>query len=280
MRVLISADMEGVSGVVHPDDVEPGTAAWDEFRHVMTADVNAAAAGFFEAGATAVVVNDSHYTMRNLVVPELDPRVSSIRGAQKPLGMLQGLLASDGSPAVDALAFVGYHAGAGQPGVLAHTHLGNSIVEVRLAGEPTSEGRMNALVAAEAGVPLVLVTGDDVTCADARRYSPGVSTAEVKRAITRYAAEVLPLPVAHQAIRSAATAALDPLPVPGVLHGPHRIEVDLDAAHLAVSAARLPGVEAVGHRTVALEAPTMLAAYQLFRLVAVMVDAATVGDWG
>lgn len=139
---------------------------------------------------------------------------------------------------------------------------------------------MNALVAAEAGVPLVLVTGDDVTCADARGYAPEVSTAQVKRAVTRYAGEVLPLPVAHETIRTAAAGSLDPLPTAPSPTGPCRIEVDLDAAHLAVSASRLPGVTAVGHRTVVLEEPTVLRAYQLFRLVAVMVDAATVGDWG
>lgn len=287
MRVLVSADMEGVSGVVHPEDVEPGTASYERFRHVMTADVNAAVDGLFTAGAADVVVNDAHYTMRNLVVDELDERVTYIRGAQKPLGMLEGLLRDDGSAAVDAVAFVGYHAGAGQPGVLAHTHLGNSIVEVRLDGSPTSEGRMNALVAAEAGVPLVLVTGDDVTCADARGYAPGVCTAQVKRAVTRYAAEVLPLPVAHARIRDAASSALPPdvrnLPKRSQRRGTDarcRMEVDLDAAHLAVAAGRLPGVEATGPRSVALEGSTVLEAFQLFRLVAVLVGSATEPEWG
>ena len=280
MRVLVSADMEGVSGVVHPDDVQPGTASYAEFRHVMTADVNAAVDGLFEGGATAVVVNDAHYSMRNLVVAELDPRVTYIRGSQKPLGMLEGLLDVSGLAAVDALAFVGYHSAAGQPGILAHTHLGGSIVEVRLGGEPTSEGRMNALVAAEAGVPLVLVTGDDVTCADARGYAPGVRTAEVKRAVTRYTGEVLPPARAQEVIRSEAVLALAGLSAPPVPGGPFRVEVDLDAAHLAVAAERLPGVTRADSRTVVLDSPSMLGAYQLFRLVAVLVGSAVVGEWG
>ena len=279
MRVLISADMEGVSGVVHPDDVEPGTAAHAEFRHAMTADVNAAVSGFFEGGATEVLVNDSHYTMRNLVVPDLDPRIRYIRGSQKPLGMLEGLLV-DGRAAVDALAFVGYHAGAGQPGVLDHTHMGNSIVEVRFAGTPMSEGRMNAAVAAEAGVPLVLVTGDDVTCADARTYAPGVRTAEVKRAITRYTAEVLPLPVAQERIRAQAVAALGAVPPVTAPPAPFRIEIDLDAAHLAVAAARVPEVAQTGVRTVEVAGATMLEAYQRFRLATVLIGSVVVGDWG
>ena len=280
MRVLVSADMEGVSGVVHPDDVEPGTSSYGEFRHAMTGDVYAAVAGFFDGGASDVLVNDAHYTMRNLVVADLDPRLRYVRGAQKPLGMLEGLLDPAGVAAVDVVAFVGYHAGAGRPGVLAHTHLGNSIVEVRFDGSPMSEGRMNALVAAEAGVPLVLVTGDDVTCADARDYAPGVHTAEVKRAITRYTAEVLPLPRAQELIRSAAAAALASVPEVNPPAGPYRIEVDVDAAHLAASAARVPGTTRTGDRTVEVCGTTMIDAYQRFRLVAVLVGSAVVGDWG
>jgi D-amino peptidase len=280
VRVLVSADMEGVSGVVHPDDVEPGTPSYAEFRHVMTADVNAAVAGLFDAGATQVVVNDAHYTMRNLVVAELDPRVTYIRGSQKPLGMIEGLLAGDGTPAVDALAFVGYHAGAGQPGVLAHCHLGNSITGVRFGGEVMSEGRMNAAVAAEVGVPLVLVTGDDVTCADAVSYSPGTATAQVKRAISRYTAEVEPLGVAAGRIREAAARGLSRPPAPARVVAPFRIEVDLDAAHLAVAAVRVPGVTRTDHLRVEIVAPSMGEAYQVFRLAALVVSAATVGDWG
>ena len=280
MRVLVSADMEGVSGVVHPDDVEPGTVSYAEFRHVMTSDVNAAIAGLFDAGASQVVVNDAHYTMRNLVVTDLDPRVTYIRGSQKPLGMIEGLLDDRGQPAVDAVAFVGYHAGAGQPGVLAHCHLGNSITGVRFGGAVMSEGRMNAAVAAEFGVPLVLVTGDDITCADARAYAPGVSTAQVKRAITRYTAHLESLSVAQARIRAAAAAGLAARPAPATVLPPFEIEVDFDAAHLADAAVRLPGVRRSSHLQVVATGTTMLEAYQIFRLVALIAATATVNDWG
>jgi len=279
MRVLVSADMEGVSGVVHPDDVEPGTSAYAEFRHAMTADVNAAVDGLFAGGATSVLVNDSHYTMRNLVVAELDPRISYVRGNQKPLGMLEGLLDAEGSAGVDALAFVGYHAGAGQPGILAHTHLGSGIVEVRFAGTPMSEGRMNALTAASVGVPLVLVTGDDVTCADAHGYAPAAATAEVKRAISRYTAEVLPLPVTQERIRLAAESGLRGRAVAAPPVGPFEIEIDVAAAQLATAAARIPGVDQVAVRTVRAAGSTMLEAYLTFRLATVMISGAMLPDW-
>lgn len=279
MRVLVSADMEGVTGVVHPDDVEPGTQSYAEFRHLMTADVNAAVAGLFDGGASDVVVNDAHYTMRNLVLAELDPRVDYVRGSTKPLGMMQGLLDDSGRP-VDAVAFVGYHAGAGQPGVLAHCHLANAVVDVRIGGVPTSEGRMNALLAAEVGVPVVLVTGDDVACADAEGYAPHAAFAVVKTAVDRYAARVVPPLRTAALIREAAARGAAQRTAPEPPRLPFDWEVELDAAHLARAASRIPGVEVRGHRTVCFSGPRFLDCFQTFRLVASMVGHASLPEWG
>jgi D-amino peptidase len=279
VRILVSADMEGVTGVVHPDDVEPGTAAYAECRHLMTADVNAAVAGLFDGGATEVVVNDAHYTMRNLVLAELDPRVEYIRGSTKPLGMMQGLLDDEGRP-VDSVAFVGYHAGAGQPGVLAHCHLANSIVDVRVGGVSTSEGRMNAMLAASLGVPVVLVTGDDVACADADTYAPLAARAQVKQAVDRYAAKVLPPARTAALIRDAAARGLFERSVPQAPVGPFSWEVELDAAHLARAASRAPGVEPSGPRSVVFDGPDFLSCFQTFRLVAILVGGAALPEWG
>lgn len=279
MRVLVSADMEGVTGVVHPDDVEPGTASYAEFRHLMTADVNAAVAGLFDAGAAEVVVNDAHYTMRNLVLAELDPRVTYIRGSRKPLGMMQGLIDDAGRP-LDAVAFVGYHAGAGRPGVLAHCHLAGGIVEVLVDGVPTSEGRMNALVAAEAGAPVVLVTGDDRTCADAAEYAPGAATAEVKVAVDRYAARVLPPARSAALIREAAARGLAGRPALPPVATPSHWAVELAGAHLAAAASRVPGVEVTDERWVRFAGATVREAFQTFRLIATLVGEVAHPAWG
>lgn len=182
-RVLISADMEGATGTVSPADVEAGTPRYERFRRLLTQDVNAAVAGFADAGAEEIVVNDPHCGMDNVLIEELDPRAVLIVGRHKPLGMMEGL--EDG---IDAVAFVGYHTGAGEQGVLAHTYLSHSILGARIDGEPVGEGGFNALVAAEAGVPVVLVTGDDLTCREAAGYAPGCRTVAVKRAISRHAA--------------------------------------------------------------------------------------------
>ncbi len=172
MKVLISADMEGATGVTWPADVEPGTEQWQRCRRMFTSDVNAAIAGFFDAGADDVVVNEAHATMRNLLLEDLDPRAVLLTGRHKELSMVEGIQHDD----VTAAAFVGYHAGAGADGVLAHTYLPNSITGVWVNGVAASEGALNALVAAEYGVPVVLVTGDDRACADAAGYAPQART--------------------------------------------------------------------------------------------------------
>jgi len=161
MRVMISADMEGITGVTCPADVKPGGPRWEQARHDLMSDVNAAVRGFLRGGATEICVNDAHADKRNLRLGELDERATAIIGTHKPLGMMQGL------EEADAVAFVGYHTGAGRQGVLSHTYIGRTILAVTINGEAASEGRMNAMLAAEFGVPVVLVTGDDLTCQSA-----------------------------------------------------------------------------------------------------------------
>ena len=187
MRILISADMEGATGVTCTSDVVPGTEQWQRFRRLYTGDVNACVAGLFDGGATEVLVNEAHSAQRNALLEELDPRARMLTGRHKPLSMMQGV-----DSGVDGVVFLGYHTGAGADGVLAHTYLENSITEVRLDGVAASEGRLNAALAAEHGVPVILVTGDDLTCAEATAYAPRAGHAVVKDAVSRYAAVCSP----------------------------------------------------------------------------------------
>jgi D-amino peptidase len=204
MKILISADMEGATGVTWPADVEPGTEQWQRCRRMFTSDVNAAIGGLLDGGAEEVMVNEAHATMRNLLLEELDERAVMLTGRHKDLSMVEGIQ----RPGVAGVAFVGYHAGAGRDGVLAHTYLPNSITGVRVNGAPASEGRLNALVAAEYGVPVILVTGDDVTCQDAASYAPQAQTSAVKDWVSRYSAVCRPPRVTAAAIRAAAASAV------------------------------------------------------------------------
>ncbi|MEU9339425.1 M55 family metallopeptidase [Streptomyces sp. NPDC048290] len=277
MKILISADMEGATGVTWPADVLPGTPQWERCRSMFTSDVNAAVLGFFDGGADEVLINEAHWTMRNLLLERLDERAEMLTGRHKPLSMVEGVQHGD----IDGIAFIGYHAGAGDEGVLAHTYLANSITGVWLNGVRASEGFLNAHVVAEYGVPVVLVTGDDVACQDALGYAPEARKVAVKDHVSRYAA-VCRTPARTAAdIRAAAkeATALAVRHEPAAA-GPHRMELEFDAEHLAMAATVVPGVERTGERRIGYAEPTMYAAIRTFKAVTTIVSAAVEEQYG
>ena len=204
MEVYISIDMEGVAGVVHVDQTRRTGHDYERARRWMTGEANAAIAGAFEGGANAVVVNDSHGDMRNLVLDDLDPRAEVISGSLKPHSMVQGVAAGHG-----AALFIGYHAGAAsQAGILDHTYFGKVVARCRVGGRDWNETAINAALCGARGVPVALVTGDATTCAQARELIGEVATVEVKQAYTRYAARSIAPAAACQRIRAAAAGAV------------------------------------------------------------------------
>jgi D-amino peptidase len=281
MRVLISADMEGATGVTWPADVEPGTEQWQRCRRMFTSDVNAAVAGFLAAGADEVVINEAHATMRNLLLEDLDRRAVMLTGRHKELSMVEGIQ----HPAVEAVAFLGYHAAAGAEGVLAHTYLANSITSVRVNGELGSEGRLNAYVAAEFGVPVVLVTGDDRTCTDAAGYAPQARTVAVKECVSRYAAICTPPEETAAAITAAAEQAARlagrrDRAGSGTAPDGYTVDIEVDAAQLAQAAAITPTVRRTGDRTVTYHSQTAWDMIRCFKTVTTMISAAVEENYG
>jgi D-amino peptidase len=275
MQLLVSADMEGATGVTWSDDCVPGTEPWQRMRRLFAGDVNACVAGLFAGGATGVLVNEAHSAQRNLLLEELDERAGMLTGRHKPLSMMQGV-----DSGVDGVVFLGYHAGAGQQGVLAHTYLENSVTGVWLDGEPAGEGALNAALAAEHGVPVLLVTGDDRACAEAAGYAPAAERVAVKRCVSRYAAICLPPARTAEMITKAATVAMRRAGRGPARRAPHRIEVEFDAAHLADAAAVVPTVEQVGVRRVGFDAPDMTAAMRAFKIVTAIAAGAVQGVYG
>ena len=275
MRILISADMEGATGVTCGADVLPQTDQWQRFRALLTRDVNACVAGLFDGGATEVLVNEAHSSQRNVLLEELDPRARMLTGRHKPLSMMQGI-----DTGVDGVVFLGYHTGAGAEGVLAHTYLENAITEVRLDGVPASEGRLNATLAAEHGVPVLLVTGDDLTCADASGYAPRARHAPVKEAVSRYAAICAAPAVTEELIRTEAAASVAHAGRGRGDASAHTVEVDFDASHLALTAANVPTVSQVGTTTVRFTSESMTEAMKAFKVVTTVAAAAMEGHFG
>jgi D-amino peptidase len=277
MKILISADMEGATGVTWPADVEAGTEQWQRCRRMFTADVNAAIAGFMDGGATEVIINEAHGSMRNLLLEELDPRAVMLTGRHKDLSMVEGIQNGD----VDGVAFVGYHAAAGAEGVLAHTYLPNSITAIRVNGERASEGLLNSYVAAEYGVPVVLVTGDDRTCKDAAGYGPGVPAVAVKDCVSRYAAICRPPEVTGVAIRAGAADGMKLAGRGGMARGvDFQVEVDVDAAQLAQAAAIVPTVRRTGERVISYESSSAYDMIRCFKVVCTMISNAMEEHYG
>lgn len=274
LKIYISCDMEGISGVVNWAETGPESPNdYERFRRVMTAEANAAALGAFEGGATEVVINDSHGSMRNIIIEELDSRVQLVRGSPKPWSMMQGI-----GPAFDGVFLVGYHSRASSLGVLNHTYTG-TVVNYKVNGAVGGETAMNALVAGEYDVPVLLVTGDDQVCAEARALLGPVLTVEVKQAAGRYAAQCLHPARAHELIKAAAARAVREK-APGAAAGgasgvagvkplkaarPTRIELTFQVSAMADGAMLMPGVERVDNLTVGYTAPDYLTGYRAAR---------------
>ena len=205
MKVFISVDMEGATAMTDPEDVLPDGADYPRGRVFMTGDANAAILGAFDAGATEVVVNDSHWIMRNLLIEALDPRARVIKGFHKPMCMVQGL-----DDSFDAAVFVGYHSCAGtEEGVLNHTLLGKEVQNLLLNGDPIGETRLNSLLAGHFGVPVAFVAGDDAVCREAKGVlGDDLPTYAVKDGIDMFTASCLHPEVTAKGIRDGVAAAL------------------------------------------------------------------------
>lgn len=206
MKVYISVDVEGIAGIAHSFQLARGNQEFAIARRLMTAEANAAVTGAFEGGATAVLVNDAHGDMCNLLAEELDTRAELLVGRPKfPHLMVQGMSAELG-----VAFFIGYHARAGtEAATLDHTFSSACFYDVRLNGVSVSEAEINSLLLAHYGVPVGLVSGDDKTCAMAEARFPGVRTVAVKQAIGRQVVVTIHPEKAREAIQAAARGAVE-----------------------------------------------------------------------
>ena len=249
MRVYISVDMEGVAGVVHEDQTDPieprHAGEYNRMRRLMTSEANAAIEGALAAGATRILVNDSHWLMRNLLAEELHPSAELLSGGPKLRSMVEGV-----ELGFDAALLVGYHAMAGtHHAVIDHTYTG-IVHEARLNGRPVGELGINAALAGSHGVPVAMVSGDQALAAEAKALlGEGVEAVVVKHAVGRFAARSVSPAESCRRIREGATAALRRRHVPFTLNVPIRLEVEFALAQMADMAELVPGSVRTGGRT-------------------------------
>ena len=264
LKVYISVDMEGIAGVVDSEQVSSAGSDYNLARRWMTEEVNAAIRGALKAGATEILVNDSHGSMRNVIISELDQAASLITGSPKPLSMMQGI---DGT--FDAVFFIGYHARSGsEDGVLDHTYSSASVYSIKVNGMELGESEQNALIAGCFDVPVVLITGDHTVCEQVRKsLGEGLETAVVKDGIGRSAARSLTPARACQLIQQKAEMALKNRDRAKLFkfQPPYRFELTYLRSSMADAAELIPQVKRAGPRTVTYETEDYIVGYKLFR---------------
>ncbi len=265
MRVFISADIEGVSGVVDGSQTSEQGFDYGRARRLMTGEVNAAVEGALAAGATEVVVNDSHGSMRNILIEELNPEAKLITGAPKPLSMMEGI---DGG--FDAAFFIGYHSRAGTRGVLNHTISGRTVFGLTLNGRPYGECGINAAIAGRFGVPVALVAGDSTVAAEAQAILPGVRTVAVKEQRARVAARCLQPDKARRLIREAAGEALRVALARGevkplAVGTPAVFQISFHNTGMADMAELVPGAKRVDDMTLSFAHDDLIVAFKALR---------------
>jgi D-amino peptidase len=257
LKVYISADMEGITGVASADQLSPSGFEYQRAREWMTNEVLAAMQGAREAGATAFVVSDSHGNGESLLIDRFptDVPVRIVRSFPRPLGMMEGIDSSFG-----AVIFIGYHASTSSTtGVRAHTQSSALLTRIALNGVSMSEAGINAAIAAQFGVPVVMITGDDAIVEETKRRLGPIEGVAVKHAIGFHSAATLTPAAAETLIRQQAKAALERRGQmkPYAVARPITLEVSFKNYRPVELLGYLPGVERIESHTVRLVARDM-----------------------
>jgi D-amino peptidase len=278
MKVYLSVDMEGATGVTGSDDVNPGKPAYERFRKLLTRDVNAAIEGAIKGGADKIVVNESHNGMRNILIEELNPKAEMISGFTKPLCMMEGL-----DKTFDAVFLIAYHARAGsEGGVLNHTMFGRTIVNIRMNSRLVGEVAIGSMLAGFFGIPIVLVTGDDKVAREAVELLGHVETAIVKEGIDRYVAKCLAPEESASRISKAAERSLRRVRefMPYEVKPPIEFQVEFVSTSMAATATLIPGVKLAEPRTISLSSEDILEGWKRFWAALLLSSTASDATFG
>jgi D-amino peptidase len=256
LKVYISADMEGVVGVVTGDQLGPGGFEYQKAREWLTAEVNAAIRAAKAGGATEIVVSDSHGNGENILLEELPTDVLLVRSWPRPLMMMEGI-----DESFDAVFFIGYHASTTNPrGVRAHTMSSGNLTGVKLNGLSVPEAGINAAIAGHFGVPVVMISGDDAIIAEASELLGDVEGAVLKWNHGFHSATTVMPEVGVRIIEEKAAAALARLDDfrPYRLDSPIRLEVSFKNYLPAELLSYLPIVQRMDSHTIGFTGKDML----------------------
>lgn len=259
MKVFISVDLEGINGVTSPQQVLPGNREYEVTRKMVTDEVNASVAGAVEAGASEILINDSHHDMRNVDIARLDARATLISGDAKKYSMVHGI-----DETFDAAIFLGYHAKAGTPfAIMDHSFYPKEVLDIRINGVSYGEIGLNMLFISEIGVPVVMVTGDKAAIQEACRLNPSCKTVCVKEAQGRFSARCLSVGESLKQIKQTAQEAVSAsrqIKIPAVPENPV-LEIDFSSVNLADAAGIVPGTERLDSKCIRFKCSDMKELY-------------------
>ena len=267
MKIYMSVDLEGITGLVGSYQMLPATGALPEARELLTGDVNAAIEGARKGGANEFWVNENH-SGRDLLLEKLDPEAEVLIGKPKPMQTLEGIDSS-----FDCVFMIGIHAAAGtELAVLDHTWTPKCVQGLRVNGVRIGELGLNALLAAHYDVPIALVTGDQAVAKEAEELLGDVECAIVKIGLDRYTARCPHPSKARQAIAAAAEKAVKEIErfKPLKMEEPMVMELDYANSAFATFASWIPTAERMGPRTVAFKVPDFYVGFRTFLAAAAL----------
>ena len=265
MKVYISADMEGITGINSLQYLFDKETEYARGRKLMMQDLNAAIAGAVEAGATEILVNDAHGSMRNLQIEDLHEAADLVTGFPKDQLMMAGLDAS-----FDAALFIGYHPKDGSEGILSHTIMGSVIRDVVINGKSYGETGISAAMAGQYDVPIVMISGDDMLKEEARDLMPDIAFVTTKYVLSGCAAKMLHPKRTENMIKEKARSSLLDLGSASVFRLPETLdmEITLKDTVQADVVGIIPGLERTGATTVTYAARDIIQAHNMICTVA------------
>ncbi len=254
MRVLVAVDIEGISGVYTKEQVNPARTRFNEGRDYMTADINACAAGLKAAGVDWVTVRDCHGGSYSARWDKISDDVDELESGQMGSDRFSNL------ESYDAMILLGYHAMAGTAeAVLEHSMSSVDIQNYWINGVKVGEVAIDAGIAGDKGVPVIMVSGDDKVCKEAKEFLPHVETAQVKRGLSSFGAALLPPERAHKIIFETAKKAIENFKnaKPLVFEKPIKYRVELVERGQIPNLHKNPSIKVIDGRTYELEAETV-----------------------
>ena len=264
-KIYISADLEGVVGAVTGEQLGPGGFEYNRFREFMTAEVNAAITAARAAGATEILVADSHGNGQNLLIEKLPKDVKLIRSWPRPLGMMEGIDSS-----FDGVIFTGYHASTDNPeGVRAHTFSSARLTSVKINGKVMTEGSWNAAVAGEFGVPVIMIAGDDAAVNEVKALIGNAEGAIVKESISFHSAKSLHPEAAYDLIAEKTSYAVKNIKKykPYKIKGPLTVSISFKHYQPSQILSYLKMFKRTDSHTIEFKAKNMIEASHIMRVV-------------